>query len=101
MESVVNFGSGYGADTSRQRHESTRSEQQYSDQSLRPRSLAVRYGINPETPAKWKKRFVVHDAPLSRKSRVDQFPSLDWMVRPSMAIAFIIATPSGRKTFAY
>jgi len=45
--------------------EAVRRAIQNSQESLR--ALAKRYGINPKTVAKWKKRVFVHDAPMGPK----------------------------------
>jgi len=48
--------------------EATRRAIQNSQESLRV--LAARYGINPKTVAKWKKRETVSDAPMGPKEAV-------------------------------
>jgi len=48
-----------------QRHKTTRRAIQNSQESLRV--LAKKYGINPKTVAKWKKREVVADSPMEPK----------------------------------
>lgn len=51
--------------------EATRRAIQQSQESLN--QLAARYGINPKTVAKWKKRTHVTDAPMGPKDSPRRF----------------------------
>ena len=55
---------GYFTAAPRQR---TPSELQYSRSKAPLKELSERYGLNPKTVAKWKKRTFVHDAPMGPK----------------------------------
>ena len=55
--------------------EAVRRAIQNSQESLR--FLASRYGINPKTVAKWKKREVVSDRPTGPKDRRSTVPTLE------------------------
>ena len=51
--------------------EAVRRAIQHSQASLR--ALAKRYGINPKTVAKWKKRGSVADLPTAQKTLLQRF----------------------------
>ena len=46
----------------------TPSEQRYSDDALRSRKIAERYGLNEKTVRKWRRRTSVEDAPMGPKT---------------------------------